>query len=494
MADALILTTVGLAKFAAASPESPVVISHLAVGDGNGGYPPLQPSWTALAHEVWRGAASAPIREDESPTVIKFETVIPATDGGFFIRELGLFDNTGALIAVAQCGVVEKPSAMSSTALTMTVTMRLTLANATQTTVVVSDQPYIDHQALSNRAAANAHPMSSIGGLVDAIKQATTSLLGRVRLATQEEVDDGTNAEAVLTPKSAAARYMFAFKDIPAGADLDNYVRKGFYAQTSKSAAQSGAGYPISEVGFLLVQSQEAQLHQTYFVATSGVEYTRSRNGVSSWGLWRRVVRSDEIATPDELDAGDSGKLATAIALEQKYRVTPTQTKRGMPMVASNATADGGTDDMFMMTAHKVLRLIRAVASNASETLRGTLRIGTQTEVDEGTLDNVAVTPKKLKEGIFPSVGVGQQWQDVTAARALGVVYTNTSTRPRTIFIDLFDNGTTPMTINIGGASWTSADLAGGATAYVPIFAILPPGAAYSVGGGVSIRKWLEMV
>lgn len=165
MAENLILTAKGLAKLASATPEDQLKIAYLAVGDGNGGYPPLDPSMTALVNEVWRGSASEPIRDPENDTVLIFETVIPAQDGGFFIREVGLFDDVGDMIAIGQTGVVEKPADGSGTPVTMTVRVRLALANASQTDLIIADAPYIDHQATSNRDAPNAHPIESITGL-----------------------------------------------------------------------------------------------------------------------------------------------------------------------------------------------------------------------------------------------------------------------------------------------------------------------------------------
>lgn len=169
MAEPLILTNAGLAKLASASPENQLKVSSVAVGDGNGGYPPLNPSMTDLANEVWRGVASEPIRDAGNDTVLIFETVIPSSDGGFFIREIGLFDSDGDLIAIGQTGVVEKPAGGSGTPITMTVRIRLALSNAAQTNLIINDAPYIDHQSTSNRDASDAHPMSSITGLEDAL-------------------------------------------------------------------------------------------------------------------------------------------------------------------------------------------------------------------------------------------------------------------------------------------------------------------------------------
>lgn len=132
MPSGAIITTLGLAKLASATPLNQLNISALAVGDGNGGYPTLDPSMTALTNEVWRGTPSPPIRDPNSPNVLIFEVVIPPSVGGFTVREQAIFDDAGDMIAIGQTSVVEKPLPNAATGVMLTVRLHVQLDNAEQ--------------------------------------------------------------------------------------------------------------------------------------------------------------------------------------------------------------------------------------------------------------------------------------------------------------------------------------------------------------------------
>lgn len=162
-----LITTIGLNKINSATPLDQLNITHIAIGDGNGSFPTLSVSDTALTNELDRKLCSAPFRDDSDPTKLKFEIQIPPDEGGYVIREIGLFDNDGDLISVALTrGVndsgIPKPDNSLEQGSYITIVFVLELNNASDVDVIYQDSGFIDHQGLLNKDANNAHPATSI--------------------------------------------------------------------------------------------------------------------------------------------------------------------------------------------------------------------------------------------------------------------------------------------------------------------------------------------
>lgn len=347
MAEPLILTTIGLAKLASATPEDQLHIADVAVGDGNGGYPPLDPSMTALVHEVWRGTASAPIRDPDNDAVLIFETIIPPEDGGFFIREVGLFDADGDLIAIGQTGLVEKPGGGSGTPMTMTVRVRLALANASQTNLIINDAPYIDHQALTNRNASNAHPISSIAGLQGALdgKLAIVQNLADLDdVATaRSNLGLGTAAVANVTTSSTdttAGRVLrvgdFGLGTIspPLVTDLNDALANGIYRFLETAAnipppPMTGADGALFVFGQVPTNPNSlfGHLTQIAVMRATGDFWVRSADGMDSngdieWGEWKNLWFN--VATAAQAQAlTDDTTIITPLKLLESGAVFP---------------------------------------------------------------------------------------------------------------------------------------------------------------------------
>lgn len=134
-----ILTATGRNKLAAATATgTPLTLTQMAVGDGdNGAYYSPTEAQTALKHEVWRGAINHLAVDANNPNWIVAELVIPDNVGGFYIREVGLFDSTGAMIAVGKFPESYKPTLATGSNKQLYVRMILEVANTSAVTLLV---------------------------------------------------------------------------------------------------------------------------------------------------------------------------------------------------------------------------------------------------------------------------------------------------------------------------------------------------------------------
>lgn len=139
-----LITTLGQAKIATAlATGTPVNATHIAVGDGNGNATSPSVSQLSLVREVHRvNVSSISVNPQDSSQVI-FEAVIPANVGGWTARELGLFDSTGSLIAVANIGSVYKPTVAEGSAREMVVRIYAEVDQVTAINLVVDPSFYI---------------------------------------------------------------------------------------------------------------------------------------------------------------------------------------------------------------------------------------------------------------------------------------------------------------------------------------------------------------
>ncbi|EAA8429289.1 hypothetical protein EIU82_20240 [Salmonella enterica] len=150
-----LLTEIGAAKLASAAALGvPLKITHMAVGDGGGVLPTPSAQQTALVAERRHAALNMLYIDPQNNSQIIAEQVIPETEGGWWIREVGLFDETGALIAVGNCPESYKPQLTEGSGRTQTVRMVLITSSTDNITmkidpaVVLATRKYVDDKAL----------------------------------------------------------------------------------------------------------------------------------------------------------------------------------------------------------------------------------------------------------------------------------------------------------------------------------------------------------
>ncbi|WP_280042443.1 phage tail protein [Pseudomonas sp. Hg5Tf] len=222
-----ILTNVGAAKQANADALGiPWKITQMAVGDGNPGgvenpaLPQPDASWTSLLNE-WRRAPLNQLKvDDKDNSVIVAEQVIPAEIGGRWIREVGLYDADGDLVAVANCAPTYKPLLNQGSGRTQVVRMNLVVSSSSNVqlkidpSVVLATREYVDGRtvrASQPEAEAGAEnskimtPLRVFQAIAKVVRQATETAFGWAKVATQSQVTTGTDDNTIITPKKFKA-------------------------------------------------------------------------------------------------------------------------------------------------------------------------------------------------------------------------------------------------------------------------------------------------
>lgn len=151
-----LLTTIGAGKLANATAlGTSLKITQLAVGDGGGNVPTPDASRTNLVNEVRRAPLNRLSVDPANSSQIIAEQVIPEDVGGWWIREMGLYDEAGALIAYANCAPSYKPQLAEGSGRTQTVRIVLIVSNAASVelkidpSVVLATREYVDSAIVS---------------------------------------------------------------------------------------------------------------------------------------------------------------------------------------------------------------------------------------------------------------------------------------------------------------------------------------------------------
>ncbi|MGJ7976693.1 phage tail-collar fiber domain-containing protein [Providencia hangzhouensis] len=125
-------------------------LTHMAVGDGGGSLPTPDTNQTKLIAEKRRAAINTLFIDDKNKNQIIAEQIIPEQDGGWWIREIGLFDKTGNLIAVANCPETYKPQLAEGSGRTQSIRMVLIVSHTESVTlkidpsVVLATREYVN--------------------------------------------------------------------------------------------------------------------------------------------------------------------------------------------------------------------------------------------------------------------------------------------------------------------------------------------------------------
>lgn len=347
-----VLTKIGAAKIAAATAGGTKInLTQMAVGDGGGTLPTPDPAQTKLINEKHRAALNKVIVDPKHKNYLVAELVIPPEIGGFWMRELGLYDEVGALIAVSNMAESYKPLLSEGSGRAQTLRMVVIVSDMDtvnlliDSSTVLATQEYVDDKLLeheqsrrhpdatlkekgftqlSSATNSNSEVLSATPKAVKAAydlangkytaQDATTVQKGIVQL------NSATNSESeaqAATPKAVKAANDNANGRVPSGRKVNGHVLSGdvnvttvdifdgqainlganknlndvtapgIYFQSTNANTSLALNYPEAQAGALVVY-KNAGITQEYRVYNSSRIYSRSRYSTDSWTQWAK--------------------------------------------------------------------------------------------------------------------------------------------------------------------------------------------------------------
>ncbi|PKH82536.1 hypothetical protein CXF97_10935 [Pseudomonas sp. Choline-02u-1] len=445
-----ILTDVGMAKQANADALGiPWLITQMGVGDANpsGLADPPNPvpsaSQTKLLNE-WRRKPLNQLKIDPvNPAVIIAEQIIPADEGGKWIREIGLYDADGDLVAVANCAPSFKPLLSQGSGRTQIVRMNFIVTGAgniqlkIDPAIVLASRAYVDAAILEvlpkNKAPGEFTRLkvNDRGIVVSGDNPETLAAMGIKDSYTKAEIE-AMIAQASALPVGATVVFPLD-KVAPGFLELDGSVKSvavypdlAAYLGTTFNKGDEGAGnfrLPDSRGEFLrgwdhgrgvdagraIGSWQNATAVAVDAVASNGLakqltttgyklgDYANMRGSVGGDLLTEGPYPNVGIVVQDNDQPGVGFTIGSSVFSSQALLgARPRNIAVVWCIKAWNAPINQGNIDIAALAA---------LATQATEIKLGTAKIATQSQTDAGSDDATIVTPKKLRFGFQISLG-----------------------------------------------------------------------------------------
>ena len=311
-----VITDKGTERIAAALlPDGEKLkITHFAVGDGNGSTPTPDVSQTALVHEVYRGEVSNIHIDVDDTTRIVVEGIIPTSQGGFWVREIGLYDDQGELVVVGNAPEGYKPLPSEGAGRVLNC----------QVFVVVSNTDAIELKVVSDAF----------------LPDATTEKRGLTILSSETNSDDET--------KAATSKAVKAVMDVAKGkytAVDASTTRKGLVQLTSATNSDSEVLALSAKAGKVLATqiSAKADLSSPAFTdkptTPTAAEGDKSQQ-IANTEFVMRAIAALVGSSPEALDT--LNELAQALGNDPNFATTVTNALAGKQPLNALLTALSG--------------------------------------------------------------------------------------------------------------------------------------------------------
>ncbi|AVS46862.1 phage tail protein [Escherichia coli] len=319
-----VITTAGAAKLAAATVPGgkKVNLSAMAVGDGNGKLPVPDAGQTKLVHEVWRHALNKVSVDNKNKNYIVAELVVPPEVGGFWMRELGLYDDAGTLIAVSNMAESYKPELAEGSGRAQTCRMVIIVSNVASVelsidaSTVMATQDYVDDK-IAEHEQSRRHPDATLTEKGFTQLSSATNSTSEKLAATPKAVkaaNDNANSRLAKNQNGADIQDKSAFLDnigvtsltfmknngeMPLDADLNTFgpvkAYLGIWSKATSTNATLEKNFPEDNaVGVLEVFAAGNFAGTQRFITRDGNVYMRKLvnkwNGTDGpWGVWRHT-------------------------------------------------------------------------------------------------------------------------------------------------------------------------------------------------------------
>lgn len=319
-----VITTAGAAKLAAATVPGgkKVNLSAMAVGDGNGKLPVPDAGQTKLVHEVWRHALNKVSVDNKNKNYIVAELVVPPEVGGFWMRELGLYDDAGTLIAVSNMAESYKPELAEGSGRAQTCRMVIIVSNVASVelsidaSTVMATQDYVDDK-IAEHEQSRRHPDATLTEKGFTQLSSATNSTSEKLAATPKAVkaaNDNANSRLAKNQNGADIQDKSAFLDnisvtsltfmknngeMPVDADLNTFgpvkAYSGIWSKATSTNATLEKNFPEDNaVGVLEVFAGGNFAGTQRYTTRDGNLYIRKLIGTwngndGPWGAWRHV-------------------------------------------------------------------------------------------------------------------------------------------------------------------------------------------------------------
>jgi hypothetical protein len=330
-----VITTAGAAKLAAATAPGgrKVNITTMAVGDGGGKLPVPDAGQTGLIHEVWRHALNKISQDKRNSNYIIAELVIPPEVGGFWMRELGLYDDAGTLIAVANMAESYKPTLAEGSGRSQTCRMVIIVSSVASveltidTTTVMATQDYVDGK-IAEHEQSRRHPDASL------------TAKGFTQLS---NATNSTSETLAATPKAVKAAYDLANGKYTA--QDATTARKGLVQLSSatNSMSETLAATPKAVKTVMDETNKKAPLNSPALTGTPTTPTARqgtNNTQIANTAFVMAAIAALVDSSPDALNT--LNELAAALGNDPNFATTMTNALAGKQPKDATLTALAG--------------------------------------------------------------------------------------------------------------------------------------------------------